>query len=220
MIRNIYSDLVPHVPGAVSPMIAAGRVVKQIYPEAVTVFIGPCIAKKKEASEPDIADAVDYVLTFQEMQDIFDAAEIRPWELTEEAMEHSSRAGRIYARTGGVSEAVKKTEEQLNPHREIMVHAEQADGVPACRALIDKIKSGETTANFFEGMACKGGCVGGPKAVIPKEEGKEKVNTYGDAAVYRTPLENPYVMELLARLGFGSVEEFLEKSAILTRDFG
>ena len=220
MIRNIYSDLVPHVPGAVSPMIAAGRVVKQIYPEAVTVFIGPCIAKKKEASEPDIADAVDYVLTFQEMQDIFDAAEIRPWELTEEAMEHSSRAGRIYARTGGVSEAVKKTVEQLNPHREIMVHAEQADGVPACRALIDKIKSGETTANFFEGMACKGGCVGGPKAVIPKEEGKEKVNTYGDAAVYRTPLENPYVMELLARLGFGSVEEFLEKSAILTRDFG
>lgn len=220
MIRNIYSELVPHVPGAVSPMIAAGRVVKQIYPEAVTVFIGPCMAKKKEAKEPDIADAVDYVLTFQEMQDIFEAAEIHPEKLTEDAMEHSSRAGRIYARTGGVSEAVKKTVEQLNPHREIMVHAEQADGVPACRALIDQIKSGKTAANFFEGMACKGGCVGGPKAIIPKEEGTEQVDLYGDAAVYRTPLENPYVMELLARLGFHSVEELIEKSDLLTRNFG
>lgn len=220
MIRNIYTELMPHVPGAVSPMIAAGRVVKKIHPEAVTVFIGPCIAKKKEAKEPDIADAVDYVLTFQEVKEIFNAADIRPEELTEEASEHSSRAGRIYARTGGVSEAVRKTVEQLHPDRKIAVRAKQADGVPACRALIEKIKAGGAGANFFEGMACSGGCVGGPKAIIDKQQGKEEVDTYGDAAVYRTPLENPYVMELLARLGFGSVEEFLEKSDILTRDFG
>lgn len=220
MIRNIYKELVPHVPGAVSPMIAAGRVVKKIHPGAVTVFIGPCMAKKKEAKEPDIADAVDYVLTFQEVKDIFEAAEIRPEELTEDGKEHSSRAGRIYARTGGVSEAVKKTVEQLHPDREISVRAEQADGVPACRALIERIQKGETTANFFEGMACNGGCVGGPKAIVEKESGKKAVDRYGEEALYRTPLENPYVMELLARLGFGSVEEFLEKSDILTRDFG
>lgn len=220
MIRNIYKDLVPHVPGAVSPMIAAGRVVKKIHPGAVTVFIGPCMAKKKEAREPDIADAIDYVLTFQEVKDIFDAADIKPEELTEDGKEHSSRAGRIYARTGGVSEAVRKTVEQLHPNREIFVRAEQADGVPACRELIERVRKGETTANFFEGMACSGGCVGGPKAILKKELGKEAVDHYGDEAVYRTPLENPYVMELLARLGFGSVEEFLEKSDILTRDFG
>lgn len=218
MIRGIYKDLVPHVPGAVSPMIAAGRVVKKIHPEAVTVFIGPCLAKKKEAKEPDIAGAVDYVLTFQEVRDIFEAAEISPEELTEEASEHSSRAGRIYARTGGVSEAVSKTLEQLHPGREIHVAAEQADGVQNLKALIERIKKGEANANFFEGMACPGGCVGGPKAIIEKEKGRECVNAYGDAAVYQTPLENPYVMELLARLEFGSVEEFLEKSDILTRD--
>lgn len=218
MIRGIYKDLVPHVPGAVSPMIAAGRVVKKIHPEAVTVFIGPCMAKKKEAKEPDIAGAVDYVLTFQEVREIFEAAEIFPEELTEEASEHSSRAGRIYARTGGVSEAVSKTLEQLNPGREIHVAAEQADGVQNLKALIERIKKGEVNANFFEGMACPGGCVGGPKAILDREKGKECVDAYGDAAVYQTPLENPYVMELLARLEFGSVEEFLEKSDILTRD--
>jgi len=108
MIRNVYHELMPHVPGAVSPMIAAGRVVKKLYPEAVTVFIGPCMAKKKEAREPDIADAVDYVLTFQEVQDMFEAADIHPEQLGEDEKEHSSKAGRIYARTGGVSQAVKR----------------------------------------------------------------------------------------------------------------
>lgn len=219
MIREIYKELVPHVPGAVSPMIAAGRVVKKIHPKAMTVFIGPCMAKKKEARESDIADAVDYVLTFGEVQDIFEAAEIEVEALQEDEQEHSSRAGRIYARTGGVSEAVKKTVEQLHPDRNIKVKAEQADGVKACRDMIERIKNGKVEGNFFEGMACAGGCVGGPKRIIDVEKGKKAVDAYGNQAAYRTPLENPYVMELLARLNFGSVEEFLEKSDLLTRDF-
>lgn len=219
MIRKVYQELMPHVPGAVSPMIAAGRVVKRLHPEAVTVFIGPCMAKKKEAREEDIADAVDYVLTFQEVQDMFEAADIHPEQLGEDEKEHSSRAGRIYARTGGVSEAVKVTVKQLNPERKIEVRAEQADGVPACREMIERLKKGETKANFFEGMGCPGGCVGGPKIIIGKEEGRENVERYGQEAEYRTPLENPFVPELLARLGFHTIEEFLEKSDILVRNF-
>lgn len=219
MIRGIYHELLPHVPGAVSPMVAAGRVVKKLHPDAMTVFIGPCMAKKAEAREKDIADAVDYVLTFQEVQDMFDVAEINPEELGEDEKEHSSRAGRIYARTGGVSEAVRATVKQLNPDRRIEVKAEQADGVKACREMIERLQKGEITANFFEGMGCNGGCVGGPKRIIPPEEGKENVNAYSERAEYRTPLENPFVIELLARLGFHTVEEFLEKSDLLVREF-
>ncbi len=219
MIRKVYQELMPHVPGAVSPMIAAGRVVKKLHPDAVTVFIGPCMAKKQEAREGDIADAVDYVLTFQEVQDMFEAADIHPEQLGEDDKEHSSRAGRIYARTGGVSEAVKTTVEQLRPERSIEVRAEQADGVPACREMIERLKRGETKANFFEGMGCRGGCVGGPKIIIDKEEGRKNVERYGEAAEYRTPLENPFVPELLRRLGFHTIEEFLEKSDILVRKF-
>ncbi len=219
MIRKVYKELMPHVPGAVSPMVAAGRVVKKLHPGAVTVFVGPCMAKKKEAREPDIADAVDYVLTFQEVQDMFEAADIHPGQLGEDEKEHSSRAGRIYARTGGVSEAVKETVKQLNPDRKIAVRAEQADGVPACREMIERLKRGETDANFFEGMGCPGGCVGGPGSIIGKEEGRKNVEQYGAAAEYKTPLENPFVPELLARLGFHTIDEFLEKSDILVRDF-
>ena len=241
MIRRVYRQLIPHVPGAVSPMIAAGRVVKRLHPDAVTVFVGPCMAKKSEAREPDIADAVDYVLTFEEMADIFVAADIRPQELPEAEKEHASRAGRIYAHTGGVSEAVAETVRQLRMEDDMQGRAEsrqaenrsvkgqqakdrqvksqQADGVPACRELLEKIQKGDLEANFFEGMGCVGGCVGGPKAILPREAGCKNVERYGDEAPYRTPLENPFVMKLMERLGFETVEELLEDEELFVRNF-
>lgn len=219
MIRKIYHELMPHVPGAVSPMIACGRVIKKLHPDAVTVFVGPCMAKKSEAREADVKGAVDYVLTFQEVQDIFEAAGIDPSVLPETEKDHSSRAGRIYAHTGGVSEAVRRTVEQLNPHREIAVRTRQADGVSACRAMIEELKNGSADANFFEGMGCVGGCVGGPKAILNRERARELVDHYGDSATYATPMENPYVLELLHRLGFDTVEDLLEQSDIFTRSF-
>ena len=219
MIRKVYHQLMPHVPGAVSPMIAAGRTVKHLHPDALTVFVGPCLAKKAEAREPDLRGAVDYVLTFQEMQDIFDAAGMDPAAMEEAERDHSSRAGRIYARTGGVSEAVRATVERLRPDRSIQVRTRQADGVPACRAMMEELRKGERSANFFEGMGCVGGCVGGPRAVLDRETGRKNVDRYGQAAEYPTPLDNPYVLELLRRLGFETVDAFLEESDLFLRRF-
>lgn len=219
MIRKIYKDLIPHVPPAVSPMIASGRAIKVLHPDALTIFIGPCLAKKAEAREKDIKDAVDFVLTFQEIQDVFNIMEINPAEMEESEKDHSSRAGRIYAHTGGVSEAVSNTLERINPNRKISIRTQQADGVPACKAMINDLLSGNTTANFFEGMGCVGGCVGGPRVLIPHDIGKQNVAEYGKSAPYPTPIDNPYVVELLHRLGFDTVESLLEKSDIFTRNF-
>lgn len=219
MIRKRYHELLPHVPGAVSPMVACGRFLKRIHPDAVTIFAGPCLAKKKEAKEPDIADAVDYVLTFQEMQDIFDAAEISFEELPEEEKEHASKAGRLYARTGGVSQAVEEMVRQLSPDGKIGVRCEQANGTKECMEMMRRIQNKETDANFFEGMGCVGGCVGGPKAIIDSEKGKRYVDEYAKNSIYQTPLENPYVRKLLEELGFETVEELLEDNTLLTREF-
>ena len=219
MIRKRYHELLPHVPGAVSPMVACGRFLKRIHPDAVTIFAGPCLAKKKEAKEPDIADAVDYVLTFQEMQDIFDAAEISLEELPEEEKEHASKAGRLYARTGGVSQAVEEMVRQLSPDGKIGVRCEQANGTKECMEMMRRIQNKETDANFFEGMGCVGGCVGGPKAIIDSEKGKRYVDEYAKSSIYQTPLENPYVRKLLEELGFETVEELLEDNTLLTREF-
>ena len=219
MIRKVYHELMPHVPGSVSPMIAAGRMVKKLHPNALTIFIGPCLAKKAEAREPDLKGAVDYVLTFQEVADIFEAAGIRPEEMEESERDHSSRAGRIYARVGGVSEAVRATVERLNPERPIRIKTRQADGVPACKAMIEALRRGERDANFFEGMGCVGGCVGGPMVMIDAKKGAANVDRYGEEAAYPTPLDNPYVLELLRRLGFHTVEDLLETGDLFTRTF-
>ena len=95
----------------------------------------------------------------------------------------------------------------------------QADGGKACKQMIEAIQEGKTEANFFEGMGCVGGCVGGPRALLPREEVSAYVDHYGKEALYQTPLENPYVIELLEKLGFSTVEDFLEKSDLLTRHF-
>jgi iron only hydrogenase large subunit-like protein len=219
MIRKVYHDLIPHVPGSISPMVAAARAVKKLHPDAVTVFIGPCLAKKAEAREKDLQGAVDHVLTFQEMQSIFDLMGIDPNQMEESDKDHSSRAGRIYARAGGVSEAVQETVKKLSPNRPITVRAVKADGVPACKTMLTDILSGKGKGNFYEGMGCRGGCVGGPRAVTPAEEGAEAVNVYGSRAHCATPAENPYVMELLRRLGFDTIESLLEKDEIFTRHF-
>lgn len=219
MIKKIYKELMPHVPGSVSPMVACGRVVKILHPDALTVFIGPCLAKKAEAREKDLVGAVDYVLTFQEIQNIFDAMGVDPTTMEESEKDHSSKAGRIYARAGGVSEAVEATLKAIDPDKKIHIRTKQADGVVACKQMINDLIAGKTDANFYEGMGCKGGCVGGPKSVTGVEHGTKTVNAYGEETPYKNPVENPYVIELLHRLGLDTVESLLEETDIFTRHF-
>lgn len=219
MIRKVYAQLMPHVPGSVSPMVVCGRVIKRLHKNAMTVFIGPCLAKKAEAREEDIKDAVDFVLTFREVEDLFAFAKIHPETLAEDDKEHSSAAGRIYARTGGVSQAVKASVKRLRPDDPVQVRAVQADGVPGCRALLEQLQNGEISANFLEGMGCVGGCVGGPRAIVDRQEGAENVERYAAEAPYQTPMENPYVVELLRRLGYETIEQLLSQSEMFERHF-
>lgn len=219
MIKKLYHQLLPNVPGSVSPMIAGGRTVKALHPKAKTVFIGPCLAKKAEKNEPDIAGAIDYVLTYQELRDLLSVTDLNPADMPENAQPHASTTGITYAYAGGVAAAVKRTLEKLNPHREIKLQTRKADGVPGCKAMINEILEGRREGNFFEGMGCIGGCVGGPRAIIPKEEGKKCVQTYADSSAFETPMENPYVIGMLKELGFNTVEDFLAKSHLYDRQF-
>ncbi len=219
MIRRLYPHLLEHVPASVSPMVAAGRVVKHLVPGAKIVFVGPCLAKKAEAKEPDIADAIDFVLTFKEVKDLFDAAKITSQSLTEDLREHSSYAGRIYAVTKGVSESVRLTLDRIRPDKEIKVDAIQADGVIECKKLLADLEAGRVKANFLEGMGCIGGCVGGPRALVDKTVATEKVRKYANQSLYKTPIDNPYVVELLHRLDIHTIEALLEDQVYFTRHF-
>ncbi|NMA69058.1 MAG: iron hydrogenase, partial [Desulfitobacterium sp.] len=221
MIKRVYDTLVPHISPSVSPMVACGRGIKRLHPDAKTVFIGPCIAKKAEAKEADIRDAVDAVLTFEELKQIFEATGVDPSEMEDIPSEHSSTSGRIYARTGGVSKSISDTLNRLRPDKPVKIQAMQANGIKECKAFLKDILNNEIKANFYEGMGCLGGCVGGPKAILDVDKGTEFVNKYGAEAEAFTPADNLHVLELLKQLGIDNVEELLggESAAIFQREF-
>lgn len=216
MIRKDFHKIAGHLPASVSPMIACARIIKELHPGAKAVFVGPCMAKKAEIREPDLVGDVECVLTFQELNEMFDAFCVDFENMEEDNKEHSATAGRLYARTGGVSQAVKECVESIDS--DVTLNSVCACSVPKCKELLQNILEGKIEGNFFEGMGCQGGCVGGPKRILSVEQGTEFVDEYGEKAKYRTPAENPYVIDLIQRLGFQNVDDFVKNSEILTRN--
>ena len=217
LIKKHYNLLSSHLAPSVSPMIAAGRFVKSINKDCVTVFIGPCLAKKAEIREPDLVGAVDYCVTFSELVDAFNICGINPKQEKSEIKEHSSKMGRMYAFSGGVSKAVSSTVKALEYKNKIPLTASKAEGVINLKNLLIDIENGKTKANFYEGMGCVGGCVGGPKIIEDKFHARLEAEKYANFSSYKTPLDNPFVIELLQRLNITD-EETLLNCEILKRN--
>ena len=222
MVRKRYPEMYKHMSPSVSPMIASGRILKKLYPDTKVVFLGPCIAKKAEIKEPDVAGAVDYVLNFQELKEVFDALNIDPARLPSDDVDHGSLGGRLYARTGGVSFSVKMAVNRLKPERVVRLKAKKVDGAGKCREVLDQLSNGETIdANFIEGMGCVGGCVGGPRTNIDREQGRNCVNDFGEDSYILTPFDNQNIMKIMKQLGLDRLENMVDNQKIdelLTRE--
>lgn len=220
MLRKVYYEIIDNVTPSVSPMIAMGRIIKKLDPDAKVVFIGPCIAKKMEAKEKDICDAVDFVLTFQEVNAMFEVVGVNPNDLLGvPSVEYATRGGRLYARAGGVAEAVYDVVYQLYPESRDLFKQVEADGVPDCKKLLDQLLAGEVKATFVEGMGCPGGCVGGPKRIVDKKIGKDAVNKEAYDSSIKIPINSEILMDLLQRCGFEDVEDLQHKGSMFERDF-
>lgn len=224
MVERDFPELFEHMSPSVSPMIASGRFLKKLYPEAKVVFISPCTAKKAEAKDPRLEDAVDFVITYQELKEVFEVLEIKPSSLQEDDKDHASFAGRVYARTGGVSLSVKTVVNRIAPDRLINLKAEKVAGVKACKEILEKLKKGEALeANFIEGMGCEGGCIGGPKTNINSDKARELVNEYGEGSLIMTPMDNMNIIRILGELGLREFSEIYENrdiAGLLARDTG
>lgn len=220
MLRKIYNNLLDHVSPSVSPMIASGKVLKTLNPNCKVVFIGPCIAKKAEAKEKDLLGIIDYVLTFQELKDIFNTLNINPKNLKEDvSTEYASREGRIYARTGGVSIAITEAIHRLFPEKSKFLKTIKGDGIKECRDILDKLQKKEIDANFIEGMGCIKGCVGGPKVNIDREKGQELVDAFAENSEVKISLDNECIDKVFKQIGINSVEDLFikEKGKIFKR---
>jgi iron only hydrogenase large subunit-like protein len=179
-VKQAYPDLAEHVSHNPSPMAALAKHVKEIDKEAKVIFIGPCTAKKGEAKREEVKPYVDVVLTFEELQALFDSRSLEISELEESTLDNASAFGRIFARSGGLCEAVAQamTEQGIDFDLQPVV----CDGIEACRTALLKKSKGLLDANFIEGMACIGGCIGGAGCLTHGEKNKAEVDKYGKEA--------------------------------------
>ena len=183
-VKSSYPDLLPLVSHNLSPMAELAKYVKKIDPTAKVVFIGPCTAKKAEAQLEGIKSLVDAVMTFEELQALFDSKDFDIMTLEEDVLDNASYFGRIFARSGGLSDAVVQALSEQNI--DFTVKAEVCDGIEACRMALLKKSKNALDANFIEGMACVGGCIGGAGCLTHGEKNKAEVDKYGREALEKT----------------------------------
>ena len=193
MAKKFFPQFAPYISMALTPMVLTARLYKKDHPDARVVFIGPCAAKKLEASRRTIRSDVDFVLTFEEMQGIFDAKGIVPADMPinpDDEFSTGTAAGRGFAVTGGVAAAVKAAIKEIDPDREVLV--EHADGLRECRKMLLMAKTGKYNGYLLEGMGCPGGCVAGAGTLLPVETAARVVSKYQTEADTASPLESPY----------------------------
>ena len=183
-IEKTLPKLKEHISHNLSPMAELGRFIKQTDPTAKVIFIGPCTAKKAEAQRDAVKEHVDCVLTFEELQAWIDSRDLDLSQLPEGVMDNASFFGRIFARSGGLSEAVAQAlkEQEID----FTVNPAVCDGIEECRLALLKKQKGVLQENFIEGMACLGGCIGGAGCLTHGPKDKGEVDKYGHEAYEKT----------------------------------
>ena len=184
-IEQNFPDLMPFVSHNLSPMATISRYIKKTDEGAKIIFIGPCTAKKAEIQREEVKPFVDAVITFEELQALFDSRNIDITELSEGYLDNASYFGRIFARCGGLADAVKEGLLEQG-HEDFDLKAISCDGIEECKIALLKKSRGVLDANFIEGMACSGGCIGGAGCLTHGPRDKAQVDSYGREAKEKT----------------------------------
>lgn len=194
MVQKQFPDQNPYISDSSTPMVYTAKQIKKAHPNALVCFIGPCLSKKLEALQPHVIDFVDFVITYEELMGMFIARDIEPGEIvTDEPMADASLTGRRYAVGGGVADAVVKRALEIDPNAQVPV--EHANGLHECVKLVRMAKAGKKNGMLLEGMACVGGCVGGPGTVVPPARSGKAVEKFAARAAFESPVNNTNIPE-------------------------
>lgn len=174
MVRLHYPQLADCVSTTVSPMCAVSRLIKARDPEAVTVFIGPCLAKKSEVVDQKIEGNADYVLTYSEIRAIMRAKGVALQPVVNEK-QTGSVYGKRFASSGGVTAAVLQSLKESEDEIDAKVCV--ANGAAECKKALVLLKAAKLPEDFIEGMICDGGCVGGPSSFSDQISSKKDRET-------------------------------------------
>lgn len=187
MIKKHFPQLIDHMSTTVSPMTAAARLIKSMDREAVTVFIGPCIAKKSEVLDSVTLGGADYALTFEELRAMFRAKEVEPASFAQNSQQ-GSIYGKRFGNAGGVTAAVMEALKEQGEDTGLKVR--QCNGAAECKKALMLLKLGKLPEDFMEGMVCSGGCVNGPGSIKNEMQAKKDRETLLAKADQRGIAEN------------------------------
>lgn len=188
-VEKTFPDMLPYVSSTLSPMAMIGKHIKELDPTAKVVFIGPCTAKKMEFKKETVAPYIDSVMTFEELQALFDSRNLEIETMEEEKLENASYFGRIFARVGGLSDAVKEGLKEQNSD-DFEVKPVICDGIEECKVALLKLRRNMLEGNFMEGMACQGGCINGNGCLTHMAKSRMDVEKHGKEAGDKTIQES------------------------------
>ena len=197
MAKKLFPEFKDCISMALTPMVITARMVKKDHPDARICFIGPCAAKKLEANRKSVRSDVDYVLTFEELQGMFDAKNIDFTTLEadpEDGLNEGTSMGRGFAVGGGVAAAVVEAIKHIDPTREVQI--EYGDGLRECKKMLMMAKAGKRNGYLLEGMGCPGGCVAGAGTITPVRESTLNVEKFKKEAAEVSSTASPYVDRL------------------------
>ncbi len=174
LIKKHLPEIKPFVSDTKTPMYYTAEIVKKENPDAVTVFVSPCVAKRAESFEnPN----VDYVLNYEELGALFIAKKIQITELEGGKYPvESSKQARNFGVTGGVAESVKaslRDEETIKP---LVINGLNKDSIKQLKKYAT-CGSCEGGCNIIEVMCCEGGCIGGNATINNQKTAKKQLET-------------------------------------------
>ena len=196
MAKKLFPDHANCISMALTPMTLTARLIKHEHPNAKVVFIGPCAAKKLEAMRKSVRSEVDFVLTFEEMDGIFDAKHVDLATIEEDpnGVNDASTDGRNFAVSGGVAQAVVNVIKDRYPDKEVKVTS--AEGLRECRQMLKDAVAGKYPGYLLEGMACPGGCVAGAGTMQAIKKSQTMVNLYAKQAGHKIASQTEHIKEL------------------------
>ncbi len=195
MAKMEFPDLAPYISMALTPMVLTGRLIKKEHPGCKVVFIGPCSAKKLEASRKEIRSDIDFVMTFEEVMGMFTAKGINFEEVAAtDSFTEASADGRGFAVSGGVASAVVNCIQEMAPEREMKVA--KAEGLRECKELLKDAQKGKYDGYLLEGMACPGGCVGGAGTMQGPTKAKGQIVVTMKKSKMKNSMESNYKNKL------------------------
>lgn len=193
MAKKLFPDYADCISMTMTPMVLTARWIKQSDKTARICFIGPCAAKKLEASRRTVRSEVDFVLTFEELMGLFEAKGVDFAALPDDkndTFDDASADARGFAVSGGVAQAVVNAIKRLDPEREVKVAS--AQGLTECRKLMTMAKAGKYNGYLLEGMACPGGCIAGAGTLADPGRSAVMLNKYKAQAPMSCAVDTPY----------------------------